>query len=152
MPTNNGEHLSEVSVDVLVHRCKIPRIAGVGIAAVEKDERRLWVCLDDRLHVRRRGQREGNVGITKASVELDWMKIPLRSDKVQPWIDVHSPGLLNSAATDKAVQTTKSFSALSAKRNTSDPPPSFHEEIVAATLLSTSDKSSGLTDTLRPAR
>ena len=50
-------------------------------------------------------------------------------------IDVYRPGLSNSVATDNAVQTTKSFSALSAKREASHPVPPFHEETVAATLL-----------------
>ena len=63
------------------------------------------------------------------------------------------PGLLNSAAIDKAVQTTKSFSALFANRNTSDPPTfSFHEVTVATMPLSTLDKSLELRPIPRPVR
>ena len=80
--TDNREHLSEIGVDVLVYGCEIPRIAGVGITAVEEDKYRPWVRLDDRLHVGWRGQRKGDIGITETSVELDWMKVLLRSDMV----------------------------------------------------------------------
>ena len=73
------------------------------------------------------------------------MKVLLRSDVV------HSPGLLNYAAMDNVTQTTKSFSALAAKCNTSDPP-AFLEETVVTILLSTPDKSSELKLTLRPVR
>ena len=55
VPTDHGEYQSEIGVDVLVHGCKVSRVAGVGITAVEKDECRLRVRLDDRLHVSRRG-------------------------------------------------------------------------------------------------
>lgn len=119
---------------------------------MEKDECCLWVRLDNWLHVGWRGQCEGDVRITDTGVKLDWMKALLRSDVVQSRIDVHSPGLLNSAAMDNATQTTKSFSALSAKRNTSGPPAFFHEEIVATMLLLTPDESSELVPTLRPVR
>ena len=83
MPTDDGEYQSEVSVDVFVHGCKVLHVAGVGITAVEKDECRLQVRLDDRLHVSRRGYGGGDAG-TKASVELDWMNVLLYSDEVQP--------------------------------------------------------------------
>ena len=66
-------------------------------------------------------------------------------------MDVYWPGLLNSVATDNAAQTTKSFGALSAKRNAFDPVPSFHEEAVGTTLL-TPDKSPELTRTPRLVR
>ena len=69
--TDNWKHQSEISVDVFVHGCEIPRVAGVGITAVEKDEYCLWVRLDDWLHVGWRGQREGDVRITNTSVKLD---------------------------------------------------------------------------------
>ena len=52
---------------------------------------------------------------------------------------------------DNVVRTTKSFSALSAKRNTADSPV-FHEEIVAIILLRIPDKSSELTLMFRPVR
>ena len=54
-PTNNWECQSEVSINVLVHGCKLPRVAGVGITAVEKSECRLRVHLNDRLCVSQRG-------------------------------------------------------------------------------------------------
>ena len=82
MSTNKWKNLSEIRVDVFIHGCEVPRIAGVGVAAVEKDECRLWVRLDDRLHVGRRGQREGDVRVTETSMELDCMKDPPRSDVV----------------------------------------------------------------------
>jgi hypothetical protein len=78
--TNNWKYLSEIGVDVLIHGCEIPRVAGVGITTVEKDKCCLWVRLDDRLHVGWRGQCEGDVRITEAGVELDWVKTHLRSD------------------------------------------------------------------------
>lgn len=54
---------------------------------------------------------------------------------------------------DSAVQTTKSFSALFAKRNTPDPPASsFHEETVETIPLATLEKSSELRLILRPVR
>ena len=65
---------------------------------------------------------------------------------------MYSSGLFDSMATHDAVQITKSFSVLSAKRNASDPVSSFHDEAVTTTLLSTPDKSSKLAHTLRPAR
>jgi hypothetical protein len=40
--TNNWKYLSEIGVDVLIHGCEIPRVAGVGITTVEKDECCLW--------------------------------------------------------------------------------------------------------------
>jgi hypothetical protein len=65
----------------------------------------------------------------------------------------HLPGLLNSAAMDKAVRTTKSFSALFSKRNAPDPPAlSPLEETAAMIPLPTLDKSSELGLTLRPVR
>ena len=64
------------------------------------------------------------------------MKVLLRSDVV------HSPGWLNYAAMDNVTQTTKSFSALAVKRNTSDPPAFFQEGTAVTILLSTPDKSS----------
>jgi len=64
---------------------------------------------------------------------------------------VHSPGLLNSAPMDNPMQTTKSLSALSAKRNVPDPPGFCHEETAAITLFLTPEGSE-LALTLRPVR
>jgi len=65
------EHLSDVSIDVLIHGCKISRIAAVGITAVEKDERCIGIFPDNRLHVGWGGPCEGDVPITETGVELD---------------------------------------------------------------------------------
>jgi len=69
--TYDRKHLPEINVDVLVHGCEVTRITTVGITAVEKDKRCIWVCLDNWLHVRWRGQGEDNVRVTETSVELN---------------------------------------------------------------------------------
>lgn len=155
MSTYGWEHLTEIGIDILIDGREISRIAAVGITAVKKDKSCTGVCFDDRLHVGRRGQCKDEVRITQTSVELNWARVLFRSDAV--WLRVniseHSPGLLASVAMDNAVRTTKSLSALSAKRNTFDPPARFfHQETVARILLSTPEKSSGSTLMLSPVR
>lgn len=86
MSTYDRKHLSEINIDVPVDGCKIARVTAVGITSMEKNKRCIGVRLDYWLHVSRRGQREGDVRITKTSVELDWTKVLFRSDAVRPWI------------------------------------------------------------------
>ena len=79
----------------------------------------------------------------------------MRCDAVRLGVSIseHLPGLLNSVAMDSIVQTTKSFSALCVRRNTSDPSAfSLHEETVSTIPLLTSGMSSELGLTLRPVR
>jgi len=83
--TNDWKNQPEISVDILVYGCEIPRVTGVGVTAMEKDECCLRVRLDNWLHVGWRGQCEGDVRIADTGVELDCMKALLRSDAVQPW-------------------------------------------------------------------
>lgn len=74
MPTQDRGHPPEINIDVLVPRCKVPRITAVGIATVEKDECYVWVRLDDRLHMDWRGQREDDIWITKTGVKLNCLR------------------------------------------------------------------------------
>ena len=79
------------------------------------------------------------------------MKTRFRSGAAWPWISAneYSPGPLKFVATGDAVQTMKSFIALFAKRDLSNPPACFfHEETVATILPSTPEELSELTEML----
>ena len=65
-----GEDLAKVEEHVLVHGREVARLARVRVARVEEDDLRARVRLDERLEVRGRGERERDVVVAEAGMEL----------------------------------------------------------------------------------
>lgn len=66
--------LSEIKIYIGVDKRQVPCITGVRVRCVQEDERGLWVCLDDGLHVCRGRQRQCDVVVPQASVELHYIE------------------------------------------------------------------------------
>ena len=67
---DHRKDLAEIEVNVLIHRCQIPRLSGVWVAGVEKDKGRVRESFDDGLHVGWRRLYESDIVVAKALKSL----------------------------------------------------------------------------------
>jgi hypothetical protein len=69
---DEGEDLSEVKINVLIHRREVTSVSRVRVAGMQENKYRFWECFDDRLHMRRRrrGQRDVIVSETLKQMSI----------------------------------------------------------------------------------
>ena len=79
IPADHREHLSQIEVNIRVDASQIARLAGVWVRRVKQDKVDLGILRNDRLQIRRIGQHQADIRVSKTRMQLQRLANP-RSD------------------------------------------------------------------------
>lgn len=79
IPADHREHLSQIEVNIRVDASQIARLAGVRVRRVKQDKVDLGILRNDRLQIRRIGQHQADIRVSKTRMQLQRLASP-RSD------------------------------------------------------------------------